>query len=220
MAQKYYRKFKQSTQAPIQAYIRKFENLEKELSDAAWRGAESVARLGENSMKRTIRENGTGFSRFRFAAGIGRSDGRERSGLMYDSVKSRVKNKGYGDAKAQFGWLDTYRKYFSYQERGFKNYWKFAGFGSGKNKQGSGQKFADGMQFQLRGRVGKRGQSLSDRTYGGRGSYKWNKDSKEETWIWTPGLGAFRNGEMAVRRFGKGRIKLLVTLAKKRAGFV
>lgn len=218
MAQKYYRKFKQSSTAPIQATIRKFENLEKELADAAWRGAEAAAKVGENSMKRSIREKGTGFSDFRFSAGIGRSDGRERSGLMYDSVKSRVKNKGYGDAKAQFGWLDTYKKYFSYQERGFKNYWKFAGFGSGLNKQGSGQKFADGMQFQLRGRTGKNGQALADRTYGGRGSYKWSKDSKEETWIWTPGMFAFRDGEMAIRRYGKGLIKMRVTMAIKKAG--
>ena len=220
MAPRNYRKFKRSASAPIQATMRKFENLEKGLAEAAWRGAEAAAKVGENRMKRSIREGGTGFSNFRFDNGIGRSNGRERSGLMYDSVKSRVKNKGYGDAKAQFGWLDTYKKYFSYQERGFRNYWKFSGFGSGPNKQGSGQKSADGMNFELRGRTGKNGQTLGDRTYGGRGSYKWNKDSKEQTWIWTPGMFAFRDGEMAIRRYGRGLIKLRVKLAMKKAGLI
>lgn len=219
MAPKNYRKFKRSQTAPIQATIRKFENLEKELAEAAWRGAEAASKVGENAMKRAIREKGTGFSEFRFDAGIGRSSGRERSGLMYDSVKSRVKNRGYGNAKAEFGWLDTYKKYFSYQERGFRNYWKFAGFGSGTNRQGSGEKFADGMRFQLRGRIGKNGQSLASRTYGGRGGYKWGRDSKEEAWIWTPGMFAFRDGEMAIRRYGKALIKMRVTIAKKKAGF-
>lgn len=90
-------------------------------------GLERIATIGEVEMRRTIRTSGTAFSKFRLGLGLG-SNGRIRTGKMYDSVSSRV-NSGPKQITAQVGWIRNVLPYFKFQEYGFMNKWRFAGIG-------------------------------------------------------------------------------------------
>jgi len=92
--------------------------------------AQEVAELGENEMKAIILSSGTEFSDRARQAGINKGPGRFRTGRMYNSVKSSVQTSG-NNVTASFGWLGQVRKYFIYQEGGFRNKWLASYTGSG-----------------------------------------------------------------------------------------
>ena len=82
--------------------------------------AAEVAEFGENEMKAIILTSGTPFSDAARRAGINKGPGRFRTGQMYNAVKSRVRNAGQ-EVFAEYGWIGQIRKYFIYQEQGFRN---------------------------------------------------------------------------------------------------
>lgn len=92
--------------------------------------AQEVAELGENEMKAIILTSGTEFSDRARQAGLNKGPGRFRTGKMYNSVKSSVQTSG-NEVNARFGWIDQIRKYFIYQETGFRNKWLASYTGSG-----------------------------------------------------------------------------------------
>jgi hypothetical protein len=104
--------------------LKQIENItESEIRTAVKR----IATIGEVEMRRTIRTSGTEFSKFRLGLGLG-SNGRIRTGTMYDAVGSRV-NSGPKQITAQVGWIRNALDYFRYQEYGFINKWRFVGIG-------------------------------------------------------------------------------------------
>lgn len=113
-----------------------------EIDNAAYDEAEAMlekaARIGEENMKRLIQQRGTPFSARARAEGINIGPGRIRTGLMYDSVKSRIEVGGKR-VNAAFGWIDRFEDYFSYQETGFQNLWYAIKLKSGKVFQKNGK---------------------------------------------------------------------------------
>ena len=99
---------------------------------------EKAASIGEKNMKRLIETRGTPFSSRAKSEGINKGPGRIRTGLMYDSVKSRVE-VGPKRVNAAFGWIDRFEDYFSYQETGFTNLWYAIKLKSGKVFQKNGK---------------------------------------------------------------------------------
>mgnify|MGYP003633372010 FL=1 len=89
-----------------------------------------VAEFGENEMKAIILTSGTAFSDAARSAGINKGPGRFRTGKMYNSVKSKVLVNG-SNVSATYGWLGQIRKYFLYQEYGFRNQFIASYSGSG-----------------------------------------------------------------------------------------
>ena len=76
-----------------------------------------IAEQGAQEMQQYIRERGTAYSEYRYSRGQGNSAGREDTGTMLEAVgytvtsyKTRV--------NAEVGWLEDFKKYFDYQERG------------------------------------------------------------------------------------------------------
>ncbi len=92
--------------------------------------AEEIAEFGENEMKAIILTSGTAFSDAARSAGINKGPGRFRTGKMYNSVKSKVLVDG-NNVSAVYGWLGQVRKYFLYQEYGFRNQFIASYSGSG-----------------------------------------------------------------------------------------
>jgi len=82
--------------------------------------AEEIAELGENEMKAIILTSGTPFSDAARRAGINKGPGRFRTGQMYNAVKSRVTSSSAG-VRAEYGWIGKIRKYFRYQDQGFRH---------------------------------------------------------------------------------------------------
>lgn len=106
--------------------------------DEAQQMLDKAAKIGEENMKRLIRERGTQFSKRAQSEGINKGPGRIRTGLMYDSVSSRVE-VGPKRINATFGWIDRFEKYFSYQETGFQNLWYSLKLRSGRIFQKNGR---------------------------------------------------------------------------------
>lgn len=113
-----------------------------EIDNVAFDEAEAMvnkaAKIGEDNMKRLIETRGTQFSSRAQSEGINKGPGRIRTGLMYDSVTSRIE-VGPKRINAAFGWIDHFEKYFSYQETGFRNLWYSIKLRSGKIFQKNGR---------------------------------------------------------------------------------
>ena len=75
--------------------------------------AEDIARQGANDMREFIRTRGTEKS--------GKT-GRIESGDMLKYVRHRVDRDGRNRLRIRWGWLATRRKYFRFQENGFRHY--------------------------------------------------------------------------------------------------
>jgi len=110
--------------------LRRTERAEKIVKEESMAMAEEIANFGENEMKAIILTSGTPFSDAARRAGINKGPGRFRTGRMYNSVKSRVSVSG-NNVSAEYGWLGQVRKYFLYQELGFKNKFIASYSGSG-----------------------------------------------------------------------------------------
>jgi len=100
------------------------------IQEEAEKMAAEVAEFGELEMKAIILTSGTEFSDAARRAGINRGPGRFRTGKMYNSVTSRASSSG-DVVSAEYGWLGQVRKYFLYQENGFKNKFIASYSGSG-----------------------------------------------------------------------------------------
>ena len=112
-------------------------DLAQYFSESIEYGLQQLGRVGQNSVRKTIRASGTQWSKKRFAGfakGIsfppyGRSDGREDTGLMYDEVNYQWKNAP-GYQNLEIGWFLA-EDYFWWQEYGFtsKTYFRHANKG-------------------------------------------------------------------------------------------
>lgn len=106
--------------------------------DEAWQMMQKAVQIGEENMKRLIRERGTQFSARAQSEGINRGPGRIRTGRMYEAVSSRIEI-GTKKVFASFGWIKDFEPYFSYQETGFRNLWYAMKTKSGKIFQKNGR---------------------------------------------------------------------------------
>jgi len=104
----------------VKPLLRRLDGAEKIVEEEARNMAEEVGLLGQTDMKVNILASGTPFSNKARQAGINKGPGRFRTGEMYNSVESRVEGGGT-TVRAAFGWIRNYKKYFTYQEEGFKN---------------------------------------------------------------------------------------------------
>ena len=108
----------------IQVDVKSLLNVQKRakrlIEDEAQKMAAEVAEFGANEMRAIILTSGTPFSDAAREAGINRGVGRFRTGKMYNAVKSTVTKTG-DEVFATYGWTGAVRKYFKYQEYGFRN---------------------------------------------------------------------------------------------------
>jgi hypothetical protein len=122
----------------ITAALNVLKNAPNVIREEAANMAQEIAELGENEMKAIILTSGTDFSDKAREAGINAGPGRFRTGAMYKAVKSRV--EAVGDSiSASYGWIGRVRKYFKYQEYGFRNRFIASYTASGKLRTSGGQ---------------------------------------------------------------------------------
>lgn len=110
----------------------KFDSAIKKVEEGAIEGMDNSANGALRAGRRAIELRGTQGSRKRFngeylpAAGPGRSDGREDTGNMIDSLGAQVSISN-GVVVGTVGWFEDFEDYFGYQEEGFDNYKAFNG---------------------------------------------------------------------------------------------
>jgi len=104
----------------ITPLVRKLKDAERIVEEESSNMAEEVGLLGQTDMKVNILASGTPFSNKARQVGLNKGPGRFRTGEMYNSVEYRVEGGGT-NVRAVFGWIRNYKKYFTYQEEGFKN---------------------------------------------------------------------------------------------------
>lgn len=108
----------------------KFRILESTLAVELAETMEQVGKLGETEMKRIVKDRGTGWAKVRFRYGLGAPQGRAVTFRMYRSISHTVR-RGAKQFQAVVGFLKNPQKYFTYQDEGFTNKWRFVGFGPG-----------------------------------------------------------------------------------------
>jgi hypothetical protein len=121
----------------IKKALKRFDAIPSILQEEAERMAGEVAEYGELEMKAIILTSGTEFSDAARRAGINRGPGRFRTGKMYNSVTSKTSVSG-DIVSAEYGWLGQVRKYFLYQDKGFRNLFSAAYSGQGALRVQSG----------------------------------------------------------------------------------
>jgi len=99
--------------------------------------AEEIGDFGENEMKAIILTSGTRFSDAARKAGVNKGPGRYRTGRMYKAVSSKVNVSG-DNVSAEYGWTGQLRKYFLYQDQGFRNRFIASYTGSGSLRVSGG----------------------------------------------------------------------------------
>lgn len=104
----------------VTALLKKVESAPRIVAEEAEAMAAEMAEFGENEMKAIILTSGTPFSDAARRAGINKGPGRYRTGQMYNAVKSRV-TRSSTSVRAEYGWIGKVRKYFVYQDQGFRN---------------------------------------------------------------------------------------------------
>jgi len=110
----------------------KFDSLIDGVQEGALEGMDNSANGALRAGRRAIELRGTQGSKKRFAgeylpaAGPGRSDGREDTGRMIDSLGAEVSIDN-GVVTGTVGWFEDYEEYFGMQEEGFDNYKAFNG---------------------------------------------------------------------------------------------
>lgn len=122
----------------VDALLKKANAIPGIVAEEAEAMATEMAEFGENEMKAIILTSGTPFSDAARKAGINRGPGRYRTGQMYNAVKSKVTRSGT-NVRAEYGWIGKIRKYFVYQDQGFRNRFlaSYSSSGSLKVSQGS-----------------------------------------------------------------------------------
>jgi hypothetical protein len=122
---------------------KKLGTVVKATNDEMYAALDELAKIGQEEMQHIIKTSGTKFSKFRASKGIG-SEGRIRSGKMYNSVAYRHE-RGPKVMRVTIGYIrGTIEKYFKFQEYGFTNLWKLVGVGRGKT---SGPNAPAGFEF-------------------------------------------------------------------------
>lgn len=111
-------------QQQLEALMRALPNETKNILD-------EVGKESKEEMQRIIRESQSPFGAIRKSYGMGRSSGREDTGAMYDSV-AYATEMAADRISVRVGWLYNFKEYFGFQENGFKQRWKLAGFMNGK----------------------------------------------------------------------------------------
>jgi hypothetical protein len=104
------------------------QNLGPITQAAAHKMAQELSLIGELEMKRIIDTKSSGFGRKRMKKNIGNSKGRNRSGQMLNAVTSRTSGPGGKVVRSAWGWLKKPEPYYSYQDKGFNEWYKILYF--------------------------------------------------------------------------------------------
>jgi hypothetical protein len=111
-----------------------------------------LGKIGEEEMRRSIKDAPTPFARIRSKVGLGPPQGRARSYSMYRSVGSKLRS-GARKLQIAVGYLKgPKRDYYTIQDGsdsksgGFRNKWRFVGFGPA-SAQGAGPNAPNGFLF-------------------------------------------------------------------------
>tara|TARA_R110000803_G_scaffold142393_1_gene208686 strand:- start:526 stop:1080 length:555 start_codon:yes stop_codon:yes gene_type:complete len=121
----------------VDGLLKKANSIKRIVTEETVAMSGEIVEFGENEMKAIILTSGTPFSDAARSAGINKGPGRFRTGQMYNAVKSRVTVSG-NSVSAEYGWLGKIRKYFLYQEYGFRNKFIASYSGSGVLRVDSG----------------------------------------------------------------------------------
>lgn len=110
----------------LQNFQAKATAYEEALADAGEIATTEAAKAGAEEMRRAAMASGTGWEGR--GPGQPRSSNPTRNGSMiesitYDKDARRGSSRGSGrlSRSARFGWINTYHKYFGYQNTGFTN---------------------------------------------------------------------------------------------------
>lgn len=81
----------------------------------------------KDEMQRIIKNSESDFGALRRSYGIGKGSGRYDTGAMHDDV-TYVTEQATDRISVRVGWLKRFQEYYGFQEIGFKQLWKTAGF--------------------------------------------------------------------------------------------
>jgi hypothetical protein len=101
------------------------KTLDVEAREIFYQGIDEIGKIGADEARRIIQTTGSKSSRSGLKAKLGfGAAGRIRTGNMYKSIGFRPR-RGEKLYQAEVGYIRNYKDYYKYQERGFKNIWKF-----------------------------------------------------------------------------------------------